>query len=223
MITPIRDNSNINSRYRKNFRMKSVIYKLVCKDPNVLECYVGSTRNFVMRRHLHKSDSKNEESIKGKYKLYQKMREAGGWNNWNMEILEECPEPELIARERWWYDKLQPSLNVKVPNRCKKESNKAHYEKNRERITQFYRQQYESSRVDCECGKKVAMNRLESHISTQLHKKNIERLKGDAVQNKEDQPRVFCRERSVSPSALTQAPAPFGCTGPAHCCGYCGK
>jgi hypothetical protein len=138
-----------------------------------------------MRQHLHKSDSKNKDSIKGKYKLYQKIREVGGWHNWNMEILEECPESDLIMRERWWYDKLQPSLNSKVPNRPKKESNKVHYEKNREKITEFYRQQYESSKVECECGKKVAIKNLESHLSTQLHKKNIERIKRNAIQTEE--------------------------------------
>ena len=165
--------------------MKSVIYKLECRDPNVRDCYVGSTRNFIMRKHLHRSDSQNEESVRGKYKLYQKMREVGGWQNWNMEVLEECPENELSTRERWWYDKLQPSLNSNVPNRSKEESNKVYYEKNHERITEYYRKQYEMSKVECSCGKRVAINRMDSHLSTELHRKNLERKKGNAIQTEE--------------------------------------
>ena len=33
---------------------KSVIYKIVCDDLNVKDCYVGSTTNFIKRKRHHK-------------------------------------------------------------------------------------------------------------------------------------------------------------------------
>jgi len=38
---------------------KSTIYKIVCKDVNIKDCYVGSTTNFNRRKQEHKYNCNN--------------------------------------------------------------------------------------------------------------------------------------------------------------------
>ena len=62
----------------------SVIYKICCNDTEIKDIYIGSTTNFIMRKHKHKSvcnDPNNKQSYEYKYCF---IRENGGWNNWNM-------------------------------------------------------------------------------------------------------------------------------------------
>lgn len=72
----------------KNYS-NTVIYKLVCKDPNVKHCFVDSTTNFASKKHFHKSNVQNV-GYKN-YGLYKIIRDNGGWENWQMEIIEKCP------------------------------------------------------------------------------------------------------------------------------------
>ena len=60
----------------------SIIYKLCCLDPNIIEIYIGSTTNKYRRKQQHKSSC---NSSNGKYYnlyLYQFIRENGGFANW---------------------------------------------------------------------------------------------------------------------------------------------
>ena len=59
-------------------------YKIVCLDPSIDLSYVGSTANFNKRKHKHKSSCNNENSNEYNYKLYQTIRENGGWSNFTM-------------------------------------------------------------------------------------------------------------------------------------------
>jgi len=43
---------------------KSTIYKIVCKDVNIKDCYVGSTTNFNRRKQEHKYNCNNVNSKK---------------------------------------------------------------------------------------------------------------------------------------------------------------
>ena len=38
-----------------------LIYKIVCNDPNITDCYIGSTTNIVKRRQSHKSACNNKK------------------------------------------------------------------------------------------------------------------------------------------------------------------
>ena len=60
----------------------TIIYKITCNNPNVNDLYVGHTTNFVQRKHAHKQSCINDNC-----KLYNVIRNNGGWNNWNMEII----------------------------------------------------------------------------------------------------------------------------------------
>ena len=73
--------------------MKYTFYKICCLDNNIAEVYVGSTKNFTRRKCDHKKNSNNHH-----YKLYQFIRNNGGWNNFDMiPIREEECETKIQA------------------------------------------------------------------------------------------------------------------------------
>ena len=40
----------------------TIIYKIVCKDVSIKECYVGQTTNFTKRKCSHKSNCKSDRN-----------------------------------------------------------------------------------------------------------------------------------------------------------------
>jgi predicted GIY-YIG superfamily endonuclease len=97
------------------------IYKITCKDENIKNTYVGLTMNFDERLKSHKRNCKN---FKRQEKLYNFIRCNGGWDNWEMSILEKCvfkTRTETGKRERYWYEKLNADLNINCPSRNNEE------------------------------------------------------------------------------------------------------
>jgi hypothetical protein len=43
---------------------KTIIYRIVCKDVNVTECYIGQTTNFIKRKSQHKENCNGEKYYK---------------------------------------------------------------------------------------------------------------------------------------------------------------
>ena len=101
---------------RKNIDYsKTIIYRIVCKDVNITDCYVGSTTDFIRRKNQHKNNTKNYIS-KSELFVYEVIRKNGGWENWNCVILEECVcKNEYLAKERmnFYILKNKPKLNMK--------------------------------------------------------------------------------------------------------------
>ena len=67
---------------------KCVIYKIQHKDNNDL-LYVGHTTNFTKRKNKHKCNVSSND--KYNMKLYQMIRENGGWDDFNMVVIKEFP------------------------------------------------------------------------------------------------------------------------------------
>ena len=102
----------------------TVIYKLVCNDLNITDCYVGHTTNFRARKRGHYSCCSNEKGSDYNYKIYETIRANGGWNNWSMIEIEKYPcldANEARARERFWFEELNATLNGNKPNRTLEE------------------------------------------------------------------------------------------------------
>ncbi len=102
----------------------TIMYKIVCNDLNVIETYVGHTTNFIQRKCDHKNKCNKEGNKSYNYKVYTTIRENGGWENWSILEIEEYPcnnLNEATARERYWYETLNSTLNTQVPNRTHKE------------------------------------------------------------------------------------------------------
>ena len=109
----------------------AVIYKIVCKDLNITNIYVGSTTNFTKRKTYHKGNCTNNKLKDYYYPLYACIRENGGWGNWSMILIENysCKNKlELESRERYHMELLKTDLNKHIPTRTDKE----YYQANKE-------------------------------------------------------------------------------------------
>jgi hypothetical protein len=96
----------------------TIIYKISCKNTTISDVYVGHTTNFVQRKQSHRYCCNNTVSSDHQPKLYQTIREHGGWDNWNMEIIafrncKDLYEARLFEQE--YYDSLGATLNSVLP------------------------------------------------------------------------------------------------------------
>jgi hypothetical protein len=93
---------------------ESRIYKIYCTLSTINEFYIGSSARYEERCILHKSDCNNINSPRYSYKLYNYIRNNGGWENFTVEVLEKFPcknRTELNIREEWWKQQKCPTLN----------------------------------------------------------------------------------------------------------------
>ena len=96
----------------------TIIYKITCKDSNVKDVYVGHTTNFVQRKYAHKQSCINDKSPNYNCKLYEVIRNNGGWVNWKMEIINffECYDHyEARKKEQEYFISLNATLNSIEP------------------------------------------------------------------------------------------------------------
>ena len=117
---------------------KGLIYKLCCKDPNITGIYIGSTTNMRNRKNQHKNGCNNSNNNNFNLKVYKTIREFGGWDNWDMILVEyvNCNSKiELEKEERIVIELLKPTLNMKIPTRTDKE----YYEENKEKILEYHK------------------------------------------------------------------------------------
>jgi hypothetical protein len=157
---------------------KTVMYKLVCKDTNVSEIYVGHTTNVKKRRSHHMDNSKYINRKNYNLKVYQYIRENGGWNNWDMIIFEDYPCNDIFEatkREGYWIKELQANLNCKIAGRTKSEWQKENRENNKEKEKEKKKQYYEKikektkEKVICKCGCEILKCCLKKHMTTPKH------------------------------------------------------
>ena len=136
---------------------KTVIYKIVCNDLNVKDVYVGHTTEFTKRKATHKSHCLNPNDSKHNLKVYKMIRENGDWNNWSMIEIEKYPckdDNEARARERFWYEELQATMNTLCPILYigeKKQYEKDYHEKNKEKLDEYqknYQKNYHEKNKD---------------------------------------------------------------------------
>ena len=65
----------------------TIIYKLVCKNVDIVDVYIGHTTNFIKRRNQHKTACNNPNDKGYNYKVYTYMRDNGGWDDWLMVLV----------------------------------------------------------------------------------------------------------------------------------------
>ena len=178
------------------------VYRLSCKDEAVKDCYIGSSINLMSRLSKHKNNSNNPNSEKHHLKIYQKIREYGGWDNWKCEVLDTLENPtrkQLIQLERMYYEEQieNATLNTTYCGRTKKECNtnwwnnnpnymKEYREKNPERVKAINDKYYLTNRDEilarwrtkktCECGCVVNTSAMSRHLNSAKHKKLMDNL-----------------------------------------------
>jgi len=129
---------------------KTNIYKIVCNDLTIKDCYVGHTTDMTKRKWGHKSACNNEKNKAHNYNIYKIIRENGGWDNWNMLLVEEFPckdKYEACKREREVYEELDAKMNMVIPYRTQEEHkeyhkqyNKQYSEEHKEELKQQFKQ-----------------------------------------------------------------------------------
>jgi hypothetical protein len=96
---------------------KFIIYCISPKDDPSSK-YIGSTISFNRRKHQHKKNTTNKSNKKYHCPLYQYIRALGGWEFFNMEVLEHYPcknKVEGLTREKELIIEHKSKLNVNKP------------------------------------------------------------------------------------------------------------
>jgi hypothetical protein len=63
-------------------------YKIVSKNPEIKECYVGVTTDFSARKNQHRSSCCNRKNVRYNSRVYTFMRDNGGWDAWDKVVIE---------------------------------------------------------------------------------------------------------------------------------------
>ena len=148
---------------------KTIIYKIVCKDINIKDCYIGSTTNFTNRKQQHKNHS--QSNIKSHLKVYVFINQNGGWENWEMIEIEKynaIDHNDALKRERYFLEELKATLNKIIPSRTKEEYSKEYNKVNEEKLKE-YRKEYNKEKITCECGCIINKDHLARHKKTLKH------------------------------------------------------
>jgi len=175
---------------------KGIIYKLCCKDLDIIDIYVGSTCSFTRRKAQHKISS-----IDNNKPVYQFIRENGGFENWDMVEIEKYEAKDkfdLNKRERYFIELYKSSLNTRRPVMYKTEDRKGYneefkdeiresrvenYENKREQYLQKMRENHERNKEErnaykkqkylCTCGSEVVISHKARHEKTNKHMSNV--------------------------------------------------
>jgi hypothetical protein len=119
------------------------VYRIYCKDPEIKESYYGSTSNYYQRCHSHKHSAKNYKNPKHGFLVYQKIRDTGGFDNWDFEV-------------------IQTEMNKNDARNLEKNPGywAGYYQKRKEEYLQ---------KVECECGVTTSKIHILKHRRTQRH------------------------------------------------------
>ena len=183
---------------------KTIMYKIVCNDLSIKDCYVGHTTDMTMRKYSHKSICHNEKSKYYNRKIYQIIRQTGGWSNWSMILVEKFPcrdKHEACKREREIFEELDAKMNIVKPYITQEEIklyNKEYYKKYRqehkaefkEYMKQYHKQYNQEHKVELNEKKKQYYQdhkveiKEKAKLYNQDHKEEIAEKKKQYYQEK---------------------------------------
>jgi len=183
-----------------------IFYKFVCKNPEIKSCYVGHTTNFNNRKNQHKYCCNTEKSPKYNLKIYEVIRQNGGFNNWEIvKIYQQIclDKSDACKIEQKYIEELQANMNTLNATFNRAQWNLIHNEiiskkqqlyrlKNREHLTEQKKQYYlENKEHLTEQNKKWYLKNKErsKKYKNQWYLENKERLfehkKNYELENKE--------------------------------------
>jgi hypothetical protein len=96
----------------------TLFYKISCRDTNITDVYIGHTTNFVQRKYGHKQACNNPKYANYNCKVYNIIRQNGGWDNWRMDIIayHECKDlHEARTKEQEYFILYNATLNSIEP------------------------------------------------------------------------------------------------------------
>ncbi len=143
--------------------MKYIMYRISVGDYT----YIGSTKDFKQRVSVHKYDSNKKD-----LKVYQMIREAGGFEKCEIVPIEEfeCETTlEAHIREEHWRREYNANMNTRRAHRTEEE--RIEQEREQHKIQCKKR---DNTKHTCECGKKYTHRNKTRHEKTQKHIKYLE-------------------------------------------------
>lgn len=158
--------------------MKYIIYRISVGD----YIYIGSTVDFKQRTKAHKCACETKQ-----VKVYQMIRQAGGWNKCDMVPIEEFECETILEsriREEYWRREYNANMNsvrahVTEEERMeeKKEYNKEYNKEYHKEYGKKYRQENKetiNAKHTCVCGGKYTYSNKAYHEKSQKHIKYLE-------------------------------------------------
>ena len=153
--------------------MIGYVYEIVSKDKSITKTYIGSTWDMNERKRTHKKNCYNEKNRKYNTPVYRYIRENGGWDNWNMIVIEsgDCMDrTELECAEQFYIDmsggikNLLNSYDAIIIPEQRKEKDIIYY-------TKCIQKNIDTKRFYCEsCNKAYRSNRdLQRHYKSNKH------------------------------------------------------
>ena len=136
--------------------------------------------------------------------IYSFIRANGGWNNFDMILIEQCSVENILEarkKERKYIEELNATLNTFIPSRTHQEYSKQWYVDNKEKIinkvTEFrnthkdiiserkkkYRlanieqiRTKQTTKCECECGKSYSKSHKARHYESTRHQKYLQSI-----------------------------------------------
>jgi len=136
--------------------------------------YIGSTGDFKQRKIEHKRCFFNAIRKEHKLKLYQTIRENGGWECAEIVPIEEyeCEtKTQAHIREEHWRREYNAQMNMIRAHRTREEFVQQH----RDKATEYYKANvekikiYKGEKIQCECGATVSRSNKSNHNKTKNH------------------------------------------------------
>jgi len=157
---------------------------------------VGHTTDFTKRKCQHKRNSKSYD-----LKLYQTIRENGGWDNFKMLQVEPFPcnnRREAQAREDQLMTELKANMNQYRAFRTMQQYKEA----NRERINEQKKQYYEENKEQIlEKQKKQKKQYYEENKEQILEKQKKYKKENEERINERNRARYHAKKQSIAASA----------------------
>ena len=160
-------------------------YKLVCRNLDIKDCYVGHTTDFIKRKSDHTARCSNTHNRGYNLPVYKFMRANGGWENFEMILIDtlKCENAmEARKREREYKEELDATLNGNVPSRTfaeyietnkdKRKEYAVEYRKNnKDKIQEYTEKNKEQKRSITKTGEKKQRNTFRKEKAILLFKK----------------------------------------------------
>jgi hypothetical protein len=147
-------------------------YKIVCDN-----LYVGSTKAFANRKYRHKGNCNNENGKNYNLKIYQTIRDNGGWDNFRMVCIHQQEVNNKRHAEKIEEDyrvELNGNMNTRrafLSPEQRKEYDKEHSKEYRKNNRDFI-----SEKIKCECGCEIRRGDLPRHKRSKKHIKLMQNI-----------------------------------------------
>ena len=156
------------------------VYELNSKDKSITGTYIGSCWDMKRRLRDHKDKCNNKNNNDYKYPLYRYMRENGGWDNFEMTIIDsgECEdELELHCAEQFYID-MSGGIENLLNGQDALMDKKKYREKNNIVRDKIQQRNKDTKRFYCEPCDYTFQSKVarEIHYTSNKHIKNLKRI-----------------------------------------------